>query len=43
MVEALGKLLNISCSIESLLFGETFVFEHITEDLCKAIGQNVTL
>jgi hypothetical protein len=43
MVESLYKLLKISGSIEAILFGETPIFNHLSLDICKAIGDSVSI
>lgn len=43
IVESLFKLLKISGSVETVLFGQTKIFAHLSEDLCKAIGDSVSI
>lgn len=43
MVEGLFKLVKISGSIETILFGETKIFNNLSEDLCKAIGESISI
>ena len=41
--ESLYKLLSISGSIETILFQNTKICNYVDSDLCKAIGESVTL
>lgn len=43
IVESLFKLLKISGSVETILFGQTKIFKSLSEDLCKAIGESVSI
>ena len=43
IIEALFKLLKISGSIDTILFGDTKIFNSLSEDFCKSIGDSMTI